>query len=51
MDGPKAYDNCAWAKQGTYYCFKRRRALFESECPCRHWIHKLRIDRLKKRKR
>ena len=52
VDGPKGYDNCGWAKAASYYCFRKKRALFESECPCRYWIRRLRIDRLKgKRKR
>jgi len=47
VDGPKGYDNCGWAKASANYCARKKRPRFESECPCRYWVRRLRIDRLK----
>jgi hypothetical protein len=49
----RSYENCGWTpprRRGELpYCGRRRREILPSDqCPCRNWVHRLRIDRLRK---
>lgn len=57
MDGPKSGDNCGWAppRSGQVALFCSRRKIYVgggqplANCPCRHWVRRLRVDRLKRK--
>ena len=56
----RTFENCGWAtlKKGGVgaYCNRKKTEIVSYygpilKCPCEHWVHRLRIDRLRKGKR
>lgn len=54
----RSLENCGWTiprKRGVFYCGRRKCDIeFYNQrplgCPCRHWVRRLRIDRLRGKK-
>jgi hypothetical protein len=51
----RGFTDCGWATlkgQGSFFCRKKKLTMNAATlelgfCPCLHWVHRLRIDRLR----